>query len=71
MSWVHVEAEIELQSDLETLKNVIVQQKKVLNYLYQEESDMERQLRHLQYRRQMERKTNVKVETVGEINAVN
>jgi len=68
MSWIHVEAEIELQSELEYVKNVIIQQKKVLNYLYQKEADIERQLRHLEYRRRVERKTNVKVETVGEIN---
>jgi hypothetical protein len=67
MTWVHIEQEFALQSDLDSLNHVIESQKQVLKFLYAQRSITEKQLEHLMYRNRMERPTKAKIETKGEI----
>mgnify|MGYP003353755089 CR=1 FL=1 len=67
MSWLHIEQEFALQSDLDTINRAIEHQKQVLEYLYTQKGSMKRQLEHIMYRNRIERPTKVNVETKGEI----
>lgn len=67
MTWLHIETEFALQSDLDSINRAIEKQKEVLDYLYTQKAVLKRQLEHVMYRNRLERPTSVKVETKGEI----
>ena len=67
MTWLHIEQEMAFRCDLESVEQAIEKQKQVLEYLYIQRNELMTKIRHLRYRQQMERPTNVTVETKGEI----
>jgi len=68
MSWAHIEEEIELRADITHIGQILENQERVVNWIKSRKFEMEKRLRHLEYRRSIdERSTKVKVETKGEI----
>lgn len=63
MTWLNVERLLNAQSDLRTVETAIEHAKKTLHYLESQRNHIQRELRHLEYRNEIERETNVKVVT--------
>ena len=72
MSWERIEEEIKLNSEVKYVEQIIQSQEKILDYLKGKKYEIEKRLRHIEYRRSIdERSKKVKVETRGEIDAIN